>query len=69
MVGLLYNCSEDFIILIIDVQTDPIKHLPIKNETPWNEYVENVGFHFKISYRFWNSNTCKPYYQLLMVPS
>ena len=29
----LYYCSEDFIILIIDVQTDPIK-----NETPWNEY-------------------------------
>ena len=38
-------------ILMIDIQPDPIKHLPIKNETPWNKYVENIGFLFKISYR------------------
>ena len=32
----LYVCSEDFMILMIDVQTDPIKHLPIKNDSPWD---------------------------------
>ena len=56
----LYYSSEDFIILMIDFQTDPIKHLPIIKETLWNEYVINIGFRFKISYRFWNSNTCQP---------
>ena len=47
-----YNCSKNFIILMRDVYTDPIKHLPIKNETPWNEYGKNIGFRFKISYQF-----------------
>ena len=49
----LYYCSENFIILMIDVQTDPIKHRPIKNETLWNEYVENIGYRFKISDQFY----------------
>ena len=35
---------------MIDIQTDPIKHLPIK-QTMWNQYVEFLVFGFKISYR------------------
>ena len=45
---------------MIDIQTDPIKHLKIK-KTQWNEYIEYIDFGFKISYRFRNSSTCQPY--------
>ena len=40
----LHAFSEDFMIIMIDVQTDPIKHLPIKNDTPWDEYVNKYRF-------------------------
>ena len=47
----LYYCFEDFIILMIDALNDPIKHLPIKNETLWNEYVKNIVFRIKIPHK------------------
>ena len=48
----LYYSYEDFIIHMIVVQTDSSKHNPIKNITPWNNNVKNIGLRFKISRRF-----------------
>ena len=40
-IGLKWYCT--IIVLMIDVQTDITKHLPFKNETPWNKYGKNIG--------------------------
>ena len=54
-----YYWSEDYIILMI-FSWQIFKLTQLKT-TPQNAY---IGFRFKISYLFWNSNTCQPWFAI-----
>ena len=49
LVGRLHVYYSDD-ILMIDIQTDPIWHLPIE-QTPRNKYILYIGGRFKVLYR------------------